>query len=37
VIGAVAGGDPKRLRTALLVLPAASVIMVAVILALKAL
>jgi fucose permease len=37
VIGAVAGGDPKRLRTALLVLPAASVIMVAVVLALKAL
>jgi len=37
VIVAVAGGDPKRLRTALLVLPAASVIMVAVILTLKAL
>ncbi|HEV8145285.1 MAG TPA: MFS transporter [Bryobacteraceae bacterium] len=37
VIGAVAGGDPKRLRTALMVLPAASVIMVAVILVLKAL
>jgi fucose permease len=37
VIGAVAGGDPKRLRTALLVLPAASVIMVAVTLALRAL
>lgn len=37
VIGAVAGGDPKRLRTALLVLPAASLIMVAATLALKAL
>ena len=30
VIGAIAGPDPKRLRTALLVLPAASVLMLAI-------
>jgi len=37
VIGSIAGGDPKRLKTALLVIPAASLVMVAVNLALRAL
>jgi fucose permease len=37
VIGSIAGGDPKRLKTALLVIPAASVVMIAVNLALRAL
>ncbi len=37
VIGSIAGGDPKRLKTALLVIPAAAVVMVAVNLALRAL
>jgi fucose permease len=37
VIGSIAGGDPKRLKSALLVLPAASVVMIAVNLALRAL
>jgi fucose permease len=37
VIGSIAGGDPKRLKTALLVIPAASVLIVAVNLALRAL
>lgn len=36
VIGSIAGGDPKRLKTALLVLPAASVVMIGVNLALRA-
>ena len=36
VIGSIAGGDPKRLKTALLVIPAASVVMIAVNLALRA-
>jgi fucose permease len=36
VIGSIAGGDPKRLTKALLVIPAASVIMVMVNLALRA-
>lgn len=36
VIGAVAGPDPKRLKKALLVLPAGSVVMVLIALALKA-
>jgi fucose permease len=36
VIGSIAGGDPKRLKTALLVIPAASVLIVAVNLALRA-
>ena len=36
VIGSIAGGDPKRLRKALLVIPAASVAMVIVNLALRA-
>lgn len=36
VIGSIAGGDPKRLRTALLVLPAASLLMVVLNLALLA-
>jgi fucose permease len=37
VIGSIAGGDAKRLKTALLVIPAASVVMIAVNLALRAL
>ena len=37
VIGSIAGGDPKRLRKALLVIPAASVVMVIVNLALRGL
>ncbi len=37
VIGSIAGGDPKRLKTALLVIPAASVVMIAVNLALRSL
>lgn len=37
IIGSIAGGDPKRLRKALLVIPAASVVMVVVTLALRAL
>ena len=37
VIGSIAGGDPKRLKTALLIIPAASVVMIAVNLALRAL
>ncbi len=37
VIGSIAGGDPKRLKTALLVIPAASVVMIGVNLALRAL
>jgi fucose permease len=36
VIGSIAGGDPKRLKTALLVIPAASALIVAVNLALRA-
>jgi fucose permease len=36
VIGSIAGGDPKRLKKALLVIPAASVVMVIVNLALRA-
>jgi fucose permease len=36
IIGAIAGDDPRRLRTALLVLPAFSVAMVVVLLALRA-
>jgi MFS family permease len=36
VIGSIAGGDPKRLKKALLVIPAASVVMIAVNLALRA-
>jgi fucose permease len=35
IIGAIAGGDDKNLKTALLVLPAASVVMVLVNLALR--
>lgn len=35
VIGSIAGGDPKRLTTALLVIPAASVVMIGVNLALR--
>lgn len=37
IIGSIAGGDPKRLKTALLVIPGASVLIVAVNLALRAL
>ncbi|HLW76221.1 MAG TPA: MFS transporter, partial [Bryobacteraceae bacterium] len=37
VIGSIAGGEPKRLKTALLVIPAASVVMIGVNLALRAL
>jgi fucose permease len=37
VIGSIAGGDPKRLKTALMIIPAASVLMIAVNLALRAL
>ncbi len=37
VIGSIAGGDTKRLKKALLVIPAASVVMIAVNLALRAL
>lgn len=37
IIGLIAGGDPKRLRKALMVIPAASVLMVVVNLALRAL
>jgi fucose permease len=37
VIGGIAGGNPKRLKTALLVLPAASVVMILANLALRAL
>ncbi|PYT15905.1 MAG: hypothetical protein DMG59_12230 [Acidobacteria bacterium] len=37
IIGSIAGGDPKRLKTALLVIPGASAVMVAVTLALRAL
>ena len=37
VIGSIAGGDPKRLKTALLVIPAASVVMIAVNLAMRSL
>jgi len=37
VIGSIAGGDPKRLKTALLVIPGASIVMVAVNLALRSL
>jgi len=36
IIGSIAGGDPKRLKSALLVLPAASVVMVLTNLALRA-
>ena len=36
VIGSIAGGDPKRLTKALLVIPAASIAMVLVNLALRA-
>jgi len=35
IIGAIAGGDPKRLKTALLLIPAASAIMVVVALAIR--
>jgi fucose permease len=35
IIGSIAGGDPKRLKKALLVLPAAAIVMVAVNLALQ--
>src|SRR5450755_561619 len=35
IIGAIAGGDPKRLKTALLVIPAASAIMVVVAVAIR--
>jgi fucose permease len=37
VIGSIAGGDPKRLKKALLVIPGASVVMIGVNLALRAL
>ena len=37
IIGSIAGGNPKRLKTALLLIPAASVVMIAVNLALRAL
>jgi fucose permease len=37
IIGSIAGPDPKRLKTALLVIPGASVVMIAVNLALRAL
>jgi fucose permease len=37
IIGSIAGGDPRRLKKALLVLPAASVVMIGVNLALRAL
>jgi fucose permease len=37
VIGSIAGGDPKRLKSALLVIPAAAVVMIAVNLALRTL
>jgi len=36
IIGAIAGGDPKRIKTALLVLPAFSVIMIGINLAIRA-
>jgi fucose permease len=36
IIGSIAGGDPKRLKKALLVLPAAAIIMIAVNLMLQA-
>ena len=36
IIGSIAGGDPKRLKKALLVIPAASVVMIGVNLALRA-
>jgi len=36
IIGSIAGGDPKRLKKALLIIPAASVAMVVVNLALRA-
>jgi hypothetical protein len=35
IIGAIAGGDPKRLRKALLVIPAFSVIMIGLNLAIR--
>jgi fucose permease len=37
IIGSIAGGDPKRLKKALMVIPAASVVMIGVNLALRAL
>jgi hypothetical protein len=37
IIGSIAGGDPKRLKSALMVIPAASVVMILVNLALRAL
>ncbi len=37
IIGSIAGGEPKRLKSALLVIPAASVVMIVVNLALRAL
>ena len=37
IIGSIAGGDPKGLKKALMVLPSASVVMVGVNLALRAL
>ena len=37
IIGSIAGGDPKRLKSALMVIPAASVVMIVVNLALRAL
>ena len=36
IIGAIAGGDPKRLKKALLVIPIFSLVMVAVNLAIQA-
>jgi len=36
LIGAIAGGDPKRLRSALLVIPASAVLMVVLNLVIRA-
>ena len=36
IIGAIAGPDPKRLKTALLIIPAFSAVMIAVDLAIRA-
>jgi len=35
IIGAIAGGDPRRLKTALLVIPASAVLMVGLDLAIR--
>ena len=35
IIGAIGGGDPKRLKTALLLIPSASAIMVVVAVAIR--